>query len=72
MPCLGPETGGVGGLLREGAGVEKFVPFLESLFSLGFEREAGMSREFCRDVPEPWGLSGVIRANRFARFARIG
>ena len=28
---------GGGGLPREGAGVEKFVPSLESLFSLGFE-----------------------------------
>ena len=48
--------GGVGGLPREGVGVEKFVPSLE--VCLGFRwREAGMSREFCRDVPDPWGCS---------------
>ena len=35
----GPETAGWGGgLLREGVGVQKFVPSLESLSSLGFER----------------------------------
>ena len=70
---LGPETSRWGGGLTR----ETFVPSLESLSSLGFEerKESGMSQEFCRDVPDPWGcseLSGVIRANRFARFARIG
>ena len=51
---FGPETAGWGGgLPHEGVGVEKFVPSLESLSSLGFaERNLGMSREFCRDVPE--------------------
>ena len=57
---LGPETARWGGGLRcEGVVVEKFVPFLESLSSLGFRREeSGMSREFCRNVPpDPWGCS---------------
>ena len=48
----------MGGLPREGVGVKKFVPSLESLFSLGFEERnlgcpgnfAGMSRVFCWDV----------------------
>ena len=63
----GPETGvWGGGLPPQGVGVEKFVPSLESLFSLGSVKErnlgcpgnfAGMSREFCRDVPDPWGCS---------------
>ena len=54
---LDPET--ARGLPREGGGeIEKFVPSLESLPSLGFRgREAGMSREFCRDVQDPWGCS---------------
>ena len=37
-------------------GVEKFVPSLESLFSLGFEGE-NLGWEFCRDVPDPWKCS---------------
>ena len=41
----------------EGVVVEKFVPSLESLLSLGFEGESEMSREFCRDVPDAWGCS---------------
>ena len=50
---LGPETAGwSGGLPREGVGVEKFVPSLESLSSLAFEgrnlgcpgNSAGISR----------------------------
>ena len=52
---LGPETPR-GGLPREGVGVEKFVPSLESLFSLGFEGGNGDVREFCRDVPDPGGV----------------
>ena len=57
---LGPETARWGGgLPREGVAAENFVPSLESLSSLGFEERnfAGMSREFCRDVPDPWGCS---------------
>ena len=55
---FGPETARWGGgLPPEGVGVESFVPSLESLSSLGFEeRQSGMSREFCRDVP-PWVCS---------------
>ena len=50
----------VGGLPREGVVAEKFVPSLESLFSLGFKWGAiGMSREFCRDVPDPWRFKSV-------------
>ena len=40
IKCLGPEIAGWGGgLPREGAVVENFVPSLESLSSLGFARE---------------------------------
>ena len=50
-----------GGLPREGVVAEKFGPSLESLFSLGFGREeSGMSREFCRDVPDPWGCPKTL------------
>ena len=57
MNFLGPETAGWGSRLpREGVVVEKFVPALESLFSLGFEggnlgspgNFAGMSRTLGR------------------------
>ena len=42
---FGPETAGWGRLPRERVGVEKFVPALESLSSLGFEgRNLGCSR----------------------------
>ena len=56
---LGPETARWGGgLPREGVVAEKFVPSLESLFSLGFEgRNVGCPGNFCRDVPDPWGCS---------------
>ena len=51
---LGPETAGWGwGLPREGMGVQKFVPSLESLFSFssGVEGGSSMSPKFCWDVP---------------------
>ena len=56
---LGPETARWGGgLPREGVVAKNFVPALETLSSLGFRREeSGMSREFCRDVPDPWRCS---------------
>ena len=53
LTFFGPEAAGWGGgLPPEGVGVEKFVPSLESLSSLGFEKSnlgcprnfAGMSR----------------------------
>ena len=44
---MGPESAGWGGdLPREGVGVEKFVPSLESLSSLGFEgRNCGGAKQ---------------------------
>ena len=50
--------GGGGGLPREGVVAKKFVLPLESFVFLGFRREeSGMSREFCRDVPDTWVCS---------------
>ena len=48
-----------GDLPRERVGAKKF----------GLSLETQGSQTFGRDIPK---LSGVIRANRFARFARIG
>ena len=68
---LGPETAGWGGGLPcEGVGVEKVVPSLESLFSLGFEggslacpgNFAGMSRT-------PGGVQKVC-TTKFVRIFR--
>ena len=61
---------GWGSSTRRG-GVEKFVPSLESLSFLGFQGGTkGMSQEFCRDVPDPWGCSiwesEMVAANRVA------
>ena len=69
---LGPETVGQGGgLPRKGVVVEKFVPSLESLSSLGLEgRNLGMSREFCWDVLDPRGLSKSLCKKKFARIFR--
>ena len=51
---LGPEGAGWDGELpREGVGIEKFVPSLESFFLRFQGREAGMSWEFCRGVRDP-------------------
>ena len=37
----------------------------------GFRREeSGMSREFCRDVPDPWGCSKGLCQKKFARIFR--
>ena len=68
---LAPETTQWGGgLPREGVVAEKFMPSLESLSSLGFEslrEESGMSREFCRDVPDP----GVFKTFVQKKFVSI-
>ena len=46
------------GLSRKGVVAGKFVPSLKSLLFIGFRREeSGMSREFCRDVLDPWECS---------------
>ena len=38
---------------------------------LGFRREeSGMSREFCRDVPDPWGCSKSLCKKKFVRIFR--
>ena len=54
---LGPETAWWGGgLPREGVGVEKFVPSLESLSSWGFEeRNLGRPGDFAGMSTDPWG-----------------
>ena len=53
---LGPETAGQGGCLpREGVGVEKFVPSLESMF-LASKAGAWDVPEFLPGCPEPLGM----------------
>ena len=52
------------GLPAEGVGVEKFVPSLESLSSLGFrERNLGCPRNFAGMSQTPGGVQKVC-ANR--------
>ena len=56
---LGPETTrwGWGSSTRRGGG-RKVCALARKFVVLEFRREeSGMSREFCRDVPEPWGYS---------------
>ena len=66
---LAPETAGWGRGLPLGRGGGRKVRALpRKFFLLGFGREKlGISREFCRDVPDPWGCSkslGIkVRAN---------
>ena len=48
---------GWGSSTRRGAG-RKVRALPRKFVFLGFRREeSGMSREFCRDVPDPWGCS---------------
>ena len=56
---LCPETAGWGGALPlEGVVIEKFLPSLESLLSLGFEGgNLGCPGNFA--VPDPWGVQKV-------------
>ena len=54
-----------GSKTRDGVGVEKFVPSLESLSSLCFE--SGMSQEFCRHVPDPLGVFKRFVQKKFVR-----
>ena len=72
LTFFGPETAGWGwGLPHEGVGVEKFVPSLESLSSLGFEERnprcpgnfAGMSRT-------PGGLQKFVQKKTSCAFFR--
>ena len=51
-----------GGLPHEGVGVEKFVPSLESLSSLGFEgRNLGCPGNFAGDVPDSGGVKKFVQ-----------
>ena len=58
---LGPETAGWGGgLPREGVAIEKLVPSLESLSSLGLEgRDLGCPRHFAGVARTPGGVQKV-------------
>ena len=50
---------GWGSSTRRGGG-RKLRARPRKFFFLGFQREeSGMSREFCRDVPDPWGCSKI-------------
>ena len=67
---LGPETAGWGGgLPREGGGGRKVRARPRKFVFLGFQgRESGMSRTFCRDVPNPWGCSKSLCKNSLCAF----
>ena len=66
-----PETAGWGGgLAPEVVGVEEFVPYLESLSSLGFEeRNLGCPGNFARLFRTPGAVQKVC-ANKFVRIFR--
>ena len=68
---LGPETARWGGgLPREGAGVENFVPSLESLSSLGFEkRNLGCPGNFAGMSRTPGGVQKVCAKKVRAHFS---
>ena len=68
---LGPETTRwAGGLPRKGVVVEKFVPSLESLSSLGFEeRNLGCPGNFAGMSRTPGGVQKVS-AKKFVRIFR--
>ena len=62
----GPVTGATGKNLM----CKSFMCLFCSLF-LGIRREeSGMSREFCRDVPDPWGCSRSLCQKQFVRIFR--
>ena len=68
---LGPESDGSGGgLPREGVVVEKFVPSLESLFSLGLEgRKLGCPGNFVGMSRTPRGVQKVCAKKVRAHFS---
>ena len=64
---FGPETAGWGGgLPPERVGVEKFVPSLESLSSLGFEGNLGWPGNFAGMSRTPEDVQ-KLRAKKFVR-----
>ena len=67
---LSPESVGSGGDLRREGVVEKFVPFLQSLSSLGFEaRNLGRPKN-CQDIPSPEDVQKVgAKKNVCAHFS---
>ena len=51
---------GSGSSMRRGGG-RKLRALTRKFVFLGFRREeSGMSRDFCRDVPDPWGCSKTL------------
>ena len=71
--CLGPETTGWGaGLPREGGGGQKVRALPLKFVFLAFGREEpGMSREFCRDVPDRDIPLGVFKKFVQKKFVHI-
>ena len=47
---------GLGSSMQRGGG-RKVCALPQKFVFLGFREESGMSREFCQDVPDPWGCS---------------
>ena len=61
---------GWGSSTRRGGG-RKVRALPRKFVFLGFRREeSGMSREFCRDVQDPWGCSKSLCKKRFVRIFR--
>ena len=61
---------GWGSSSRRGGG-QKLRALPRKFVFLGFRREeSGMSREFCRDVPDPWGCSKSFVLKKFVRMFR--
>ena len=58
---------GWGSSTRRGGG-RKVCALPRKFVFLGLRREeSGMSREFCRDVPDPWGFSKSLCKKKFVR-----
>ena len=61
---------GWGSSTRRGGG-QKLRARPRKFVFLGFRREeSGMSQEFCRDVPDPWGCSKSLCNKNFVRIFR--
>ena len=68
---LGPETPQWGGVFHSKGWCRKVRALPRKFVFLGFQREeSGMSREFCRDVPDPWGCSKSLCKKKFVRIFR--
>ena len=53
-------------------GGRKFRALARKFVFLGFRREeSGMSREFCWDVPDPWGCSKSLCQKKFVCIFRF-